>query len=273
MSAPSDLTTLANVKAWQGITTTDSDPQISALISASSRMIYSFLGRPSLLPRSWTDRYDGRVGQTRVLLRNWPVISVQSVQAGVSSLSAVDPSRPTIGYALAPDPWGGAPPGAPQTLDLYGGAIADRQGLIVTYTAGHQDTFSGVVPSGGGTIVPSSAYGAWATDQGVVFTNTGAALALVSGTPAAGQYAVSATGTYTFAAADQNAPVSISFGFIPSELGQACVELVAQRLFAGSRVGVKSKSLGGQETVGYDTAGIPDAVKMMLQPYRKVVPL
>lgn len=273
MTKPSDLTTRDAVKSWQGIVGAASDTQIDALVSAASRTILSFLGRPSILPRAWLDRYDGRTGLRALTLRNWPVIAVQSVAVGAVSLPPTNPANPSIGYALEASSYGDAPPGVPQAVQLFGAGVAGPQGVAVAYTAGYQETAAAVVPTGGGTFTPEPSYGAWGSDQGVVFAATGVALARVASAPTAGQYAVSTTGTYTFAAADAGKAIAIAFGYVPADLGQACVELVAHRMAAGSRVGVKSKSLGGQETVSFDISGVPDAVKSMLQPYRQVLPL
>lgn len=272
MTKPSDLTTRDAVKSWQGIVGAASDTQIDALVSAASRTILSFLGRPSILPRAWLDRYDGRTGLRALTLRNWPVIAVQSVAVGAVSLPPTNPANPSIGYALAPDAYGDAPPGGPQSLALFGAGAAGPQGIAVSYTAGYQETASVKAPAGGGAVTPDPSYGAWGSDQGVSYESTGVALTRVASAPAAGQYSV-VNGAYTFAAADAGAAISIAFGYVPADLGQACVELVAHRLVAGSRVGVKSKSLGGQETVTFDVSGLPDAVKAMLQPYRQVLPL
>lgn len=277
MGAPFDLTTTEAVKTWQGIASSDSDTQIAALISSSSRAILAFLGRPSVLPRAWADRYDGRPGLRRVMLRNWPVISVQSVIAGVTPMVATSPGAPSTGYALEADPWGGIPPGGPQSLVLYGqaGGNVGAQGLAVNYTAGYQAEDLFVVPSDGGTYTPAPAYGVWASDQGVVNVASGATLTRLAANTlvSAGQYSIDADGAYLFASADAGAAVAITYGYVPADLAQACVETAAHRLSAGGRVGVKSKSLGGQETVSYDMSGLPDAVKMMLQPYRRVAPL
>jgi hypothetical protein len=281
MAAPSDLTSLAAVKLWGGISVSDSDAQLSALISSASRAILSSLSRPAILPTVYTDRYDSRIEQKRLMLRNWPVISVTSVQVGSDVLSAVNPLtlspinplvQPGFGYALEPDRWDGAPPGAPQSLDFFSWrAFAGRQGIQVVYTAGYQSTDAAVIPATPYQVTALAPYGAWASDQGVVFSATGAALTAVTGTPSTGQYSVTA-GVYTFAAADAGKAVQISYGFVPFDLAQACIELVMHRFTAQSRVGVKSKSLGGQETVSYDTSGIPASVAAMVQPYAKVVP-
>ena len=272
MTSPLDLTTLAAVKSWLATPDMGSDTQITSLISSASRMIMSFLGRPSLAPLAYSDRYDGRPDLRRVVLRNWPVVKVSGVTVGTYVLSAVDPSNPSFGYELETDPWAGAPPGTSRAVNLLGGAASygGRQAILVNYVAGYQETDVVTIPSPGGAVTPAPLYGNWVNDQGVVYTSTGTALTLVTGTPVQGQYALSA-GVYTFAAADGNTSVSISYGYVPFDLAQACIELVAQRLSAASRVGVKTKSLGGMESVSYDTSAIPDAVKMMLTPYKQAM--
>ena len=87
--------------------------------------------------------------------------------------------------------------------------------------------------------------------------------------PTIGQYAVSG-GVYTFSAADQNAAILLSYSFIPPDLEQACIELVAERYRYRGRIGEKAKTLGGQETTSYLITDLPPAVKMMLDPYKRV---
>ena len=270
-----DLTTVDTLKAWMGITTTDTDAIIARNITAASRAILGFIGRPNIMPQVWTERYDGRVGLRRVILRNWPVISVQSLVVAGTPQRAVDPASPAYGYCLEADSWGGVPPGAPQALELFYalGEGAGMQGITVSYTAGYQETETFTVPIGGGTFTTAGVFGAWALDCGVTYAATGAALTRVASAPGAGQYSVSAIGVYTFAAADNGTDVSISYGFVPADLAQACVETAALRVSAGQRVGVKSKSLGGQETVSYDTAAIPDAAARAIQAYKRVAML
>ena len=284
MATPFDLTTTAAVKSWQSLTTADQDTVIGGLITAASRSILGYLGRPFILPKVWTDRYDVRVGLRKVILRNWPVVSVSAVQIGATSIQAINPQVVTPpspsqypGFILDTDPWGGAPPGSPVGLSFVSDptlfAVYCQQGLQVTYTAGYQDTDTFTVASGGGSQAASPLYGNWASDMGVVYAATGVALTAVSGAPATGQYTVDSSGNYTFAAGDQGLAVTANYGYVPMDLAQACIEVVAQRLVAGSRVGVKSKSLGGQETVSYDMSAMPDAVMKSLQPYKKVFTL
>jgi hypothetical protein len=97
----------------------------------------------------------------------------------------------------------------------------------------------------------------------------GLALAAVKGTPAQGQYSV-ANGIYAFSPADAGQSVLISYGYVPQDLAQAALELAAGRFRAAERIGITSKSMGGQETIAYDMSPIPAPVRAMLQPYKRV---
>lgn len=62
------------------------------------------------------------------------------------------------------------------------------------------------------TVTPPSS-GVFDTDLGVIYTATGLPLALVASGPATGQYAVTAGGQYTFAAADTTLGVKITYAY------------------------------------------------------------
>jgi hypothetical protein len=104
---------------------------------------------------------------------------------------------------------------------------------------------------------------------GVVYAGSGAALSAVSSAPTTGQYCV-AGGAYTFSVGDAGAAVAISYGYVPQDVAQAALELAAERFRAAERIGLRSKSLGGQETIAYDTSAISAPVMALLQPYRRV---
>ena len=94
-------------------------------------------------------------------------------------------------------------------------------------------------------------------------------LVAVSGSPAIGQYSVS-NGAYTFNAADAGEAMLISYGFVPYDLANACAQWVAELLQYQTRPGVRSKSLGGQETVSYVVGKMPPTVAGIIAPYRRV---
>jgi hypothetical protein len=94
-------------------------------------------------------------------------------------------------------------------------------------------------------------------------------LSAVASAPSTGQYSVAA-GTYTFNAGDAGAAVAISYGYVPQDVAQAALELAAERFRAADRIGLRSKSIGGQETISYDVSAISAPVISLLQPYRRV---
>jgi hypothetical protein len=267
-----DLTNLVALKAWLGLPAAASpnDATLSALITAASRAILAATSRPGLLPQSYSETLDAE--SDRVFLRHWPVLQVASVTLeGVAlfpTTAAV--ACPSVGYALRPDDV--APPGRPQALDIFGRrARKRRQNLVVDYTAGYgvQLEAQSVPAASPFTTAALAPYGPWASDGGVVYAATGASLTAVAAAPALGQYAVAA-GLYTFGAGDAGAAVAISYGYIPQDLAQAALELAAERFRAAEHIGLRSKSMGGQETIGYDMSAISAPVLAMIQPYRRV---
>jgi hypothetical protein len=279
--AASDLAVLADVKTWlsgsSGIGTSD-DSLLARLITDVSGAITAYLGRASLAPRACAERMDGN-GKTRLYLRHYPVLQMTSLTIDNFAVPAlVLPAAGAPhgkGYLL--EAWDGLPPGRPQALDVFHSAYRNgRQNVAVAYTAGYAvEGESATVPTAPGpyTVSAQAPFGPWASDAGVVYssgTNSGTALAPVAGTPSAGQYNV-ASGVYTFAAADAGAAVSISYGFIPAAINNACIEWVAERYRYRTRVGQSSQSVSGQITSSYSLKEMPDFVRASLDPYRAVV--
>ncbi|OYV49373.1 MAG: hypothetical protein B7Z78_13805 [Rhodospirillales bacterium 20-60-12] len=79
-------------------------------------------------------------------------------------------------------------------------------------------------------------------------------------------------GSYnTFRRDVQNVQVSYSAGFssVPSDVAQACIELVAFKRAKRSRIDKKNETLGSQQTIGFDTSDMPASVKTTLMPYQR----
>ena len=270
--SPYDLTSLASVKAWLGLPAAagPNDATLAALVTAASRAVMAALGRLALLPQACTETLD--LETRRVILRQWPVLGVSSVLwRGIVIPPDANPDpEASMGYALQPGDF--APPGRPQALDLFGSIYRPgRQSLVVSYRAGYAvqgetQTVPSAAPYELAALAP---YGPWASDLGATYAATGAALSPVSLAPGAGQYAASG-GVYTFSAADAGKTVSIGYGYVPQDLSQAATELAAWRFRAAERIGLTSKSLGGQETIAYDTSAIPAPILAMLQPYKRI---
>lgn len=97
--AQGDLTTLADVKAWMGITVTDQDAVLTRLISAASNYIQSWLNR-DLLAADYTERFNG-TGTASLMLPNYPVLSVTSVK--INGLTIPAGSDSADGYFFDSD--------------------------------------------------------------------------------------------------------------------------------------------------------------------------
>ena len=91
--AASDLATLADVKTWlsgsSGIGSSD-DALLARLITDVSGAITAYLGRPSLVPRAFAERYDGD-GKARLFLRRYPVLQVTSLVVDTVAVAAAVP--------------------------------------------------------------------------------------------------------------------------------------------------------------------------------------
>lgn len=261
------LTSLPVVQAWLGISTPDDNGLLARLIGSASRAVHGYLQRPSLLLHPCAETYDGP-GGGRLLLRQWPVLSVASLSVGASPVPAAA-AYGQSGYRL--EAWDGYPPGSPQALDLSGYAYSPGAGNVaVAYTAGYAvlDEPHTVPTAAPLSVAVTAPCGPWAADQGVTLAD-GTPLTAVTGTPAAGQYSVQ-SGRYAFAAADAGTAVLVSYGFVPADVEQACVELVGERYRTKDRIGENSKTLGGQETVSFSTDSMNKHVRELLQPFRRL---
>lgn len=79
---------------------------------------------------------------------------------------------------------------------------------------------------------------------------------------------------YTFNSGVLNCSVTYTAGYasVPPEIGQACIEIVANRYREKDRIGLTSKGLAG-ETIAYSQKDFPDSVRTILNNYKKVVPI
>jgi hypothetical protein len=273
--AASDLATLADVKTWlsgsSGIGSSD-DALISRLITDVSGAITAYLGRPSLVPRTYMERLDGN-DKTRLFLRHYPVLQVITLLIDTVAVPAAAPAGAplTKGYLL--EAWDGLPPGRPQALDVFRIFYRKgRQNIVVDYTAGYAvESEAASVPGAPGpyNVTVAAPFGPWVSDSGVTYSN-GAALVAVAGNPTAGEYNVT-NGVYGFAAADAGAAVLVSYGFIPAAINNACIEWVAERYRYRTRVGQSAQTVQGQQTASYSLKDIPDFIRASLDPYRSVV--
>lgn len=87
--AAGDLTTLANAKLWLGISVATDDAQIQRLITAASDFIVQYCSRNFAVTAYTQRKYHGNGNQTLVL-RNWPIISVELLQIDGVTVPAAD---------------------------------------------------------------------------------------------------------------------------------------------------------------------------------------
>ena len=59
---------------------------------------------------------------------------------------------------------------------------------------------------------------------------------------------------------------------IPDDLEQACIELVGLRFRDKDRIGVVSKGMAG-ETTAFSQKDVPDPVRVVLDSYKRILPL
>ncbi len=268
------LTTLANVKTFAISTvpsatqSTADDTLLNSLINQASMAITNYIQRSNIARTAYVDQISG-AGNEVITLKNWPVVSVQSVVTPVVSIPA-RPSPAYSGFYLGTQD--GSIAGRPQQVFVQGYCFPRGQGNVtVNYQAGYCiQNEAATVPGGSYTLVVQQPYGSWCQDDGVTYAN-GTALTPVTGVPTAGQYTVAA-GAYTFAAADTTAAVLISYSYIPFDIEQVCIELAVERYQYKKHVGMKSVG-AAQSTTTYDNSGLNQYSKMLLNPYRKAFPL
>ncbi|MGO9135745.1 MAG: head-tail connector protein [Methylovirgula sp.] len=273
MPSPYDLADLVDLKAWLDVQSDDDDTLLASLISQISRTILTYCDRASILPSAHTEIRDGG-NEDAIVLRQWPVTAISALTIdgiSIDPASALVPGGArTPGYVL--EPAGRAPPGRMQKLALRGKRfVAGVQNISIAYQAGYQIGHEmALVPLASAyTIAAQAPYGAWASDCGVAYAS-GAPLTVVASNPTTGQYSVAA-GVYQFAAGDADRAVTLSYGYVPADLAFCCMDWAAELYTYRDRIGQRSKSLGGQETVSFIVKDVPDFVASALQPYRRVV--
>lgn len=123
--AAGDLTDLAAVKRWLGISSDNDDALLGDLITQVSAFVESFLQR-SVLTATHVETYRG-TGGSRFLLRNWPVQSVTAVEWGETRIdNAVDAVGAASGVATDG-----------RSVILVGARTPYGQPVRVTYVAGY----------------------------------------------------------------------------------------------------------------------------------------
>lgn len=293
-----NLTYLATVKAYLGITTTASDAQLTRMITALSNMALAYMQRGNNLALTTYTETQSGVGNQQMMLRNWPAISVSAVlisnasygyggsmfgTSGLPSPPQNIPAQTTFGSnGFALEAWDGALPGKPQNVNLNGyNYPRGNANIQFTYKAGYcVQNEDQTIPSTPGpyTVTPNVPNGPMSADNTPVYASSGVPFVLVTSSPTIGQYqfslnASTGIGTYTFAAADEGVAILLNYSFIPSDLENAVIDMVSERFKYSTRIGEKSHSLGGQETVSFDNSGLTSFDMLSLNPYKKAFAL
>jgi hypothetical protein len=295
-----DLTTLVRVQLWLPGSGSSANPLLSSiLIPDASRTISNKLNRARLFYQTFTRTIDG-VGNYQIMLPDYPVESITSIQMGSQLLQPAPlptPGQPSLiptnsfgGFGYRFVPWHGDLPGDPSVVEMVNGVFSRGvQNIKVTYQAGYvMKSESHVIPATPFKVTVIQPQGIWCQDNGVVYASNSVALTQVSGTPLLGDYnspsdpptTLSELGQYTFSASDTGKTVLITYSFVPSDLELACIQLVGENYSYRDRIGQLDKVLGGQETVRFLRGGIgrgqmfnmPPEVEDRIWPYVSVIP-
>jgi hypothetical protein len=285
---PDVLTTLALVKGWLRIppSNTGDDLNLQALVNAVNTDFLSQISRQSILAKPYTEIRDGN-GKDRMVLRQYPVQAVSLVQVGPYVLLPYNPFAASqtlyTGFLINSSAFVsvGGYTSDEHCVSLQGYLFQrGRQNVKFGYVGGYvaQGSATQNVPvspyqvqvSGPASGIPPSA--PFVGDQGVTYANGTALTPLTTpGTPGVGQYAVSSTGLYTFAAGDSGQSVTINFIYqaAPADVTQACTEWAAFRYQAKDRGNKRSIVTETHLQTTFDTRAMPDTVKDVIEQYMR----
>lgn len=251
------LTTLANVKAYLAISTTGSDAIIATLIPRESAYVEQWTNRRFPRVVNTAKRLNGS-GSAVLVLPDSPILSIESLTInGGTRIPASDGQ--TFGYLIDDS-----------AISLIGGVFTKGRGNVVcSWTAGYRESETAFVPSGNTPTLSPTMGGTAVTNIGVSDAN-GAAFTLVGNAPAVGQYNFT-VGTYTFSAADVGKAVTMDYYYVPGPVEQGCIEMIGLDLRQRDNLGVVQKQLAN-EFVIYSDKSMTRSVKEMLSPYRRMAP-
>lgn len=262
-----DLTTLANVKDWLGLSSanTASDQLISQLITRASAFVLNTINRSHIGLEQFTEMYDG-YGSTFMVLRRAPVYQVLALSFSGTPISPAAGDGFTSAYCngFVLDP-GNEKTTSRITL-FHHVTPRGRGSVMVRYTAGFVTEEIFTIPDDSYTITVAKTWlGNVKVEGDEIFEE-------VAADPAPGQYTASG-GTYVFNVADQGKQVAVSYSYVPADIEQSVIELVGERFKYKDRIGEASKSLGGQETVSFRLGSMNDFTRDALLAYKLVAPV
>lgn len=264
-----NLCTLAQVKAYLGIASseTSQDAVLNALIEAYTARVSRYCDR-NFDSANYAEIRNG-YGADRMVLRQWPVTAISSVNVGSSAIPAGANLGARAGYRNTDLTYGDG-----RSLVLSGYTFDKGLGNVqINYTAGYAAinvTENWNIPGNPGpytiTVLQALKY---IGGDSITFTVGGAPLTRVVGNPADNQYSVSASGVFTFNAADAALGVTINYQILgfPADLSQAVIELVGLRYKSRSWIGFTSKTLA-TESISFATEDMPAPIMEALSGYR-----
>lgn len=254
-----DLTTLAAVKAYLAITTSNQDALIASLIPRESGLIESWTGRRFPGIAHTLRRLNGS-GTQSLTLPDSPILSISflsidgvEVEASADGLAAGYTHDTTQVYLVGLQRF----PNRPQSV-------------VCSWIAGYQENETAFVPTGNTPTLTPSNGGRAVENLSVTAVATELELTEVGAAPVAGQYTF-VDGVYTFNASNSGDQVTMAYRYVPGQIEQACIEMVGLDLKQRDNLGITSKSLAN-ETISYTDKGMTASVKELLQPFRKMVP-
>lgn len=260
-----NLTTLANVKQYLSITTTNQDALITSLIARESALVEAWTGRTFPSVSNTNKRLNGN-GSKKLVLPDQPILSVSAVSILGSAISSsadgvaagfmFDDTCLYLVGGIAGMSWGDRFPNVPQSV-------------TVSWEAGYQTSETAFVPTGNTPTITPVNGGTAATVVSVVDNTTGLTMTQVGSSPLTGQFSFSA-GVFTFNSAQYNDSVTMTYKYIPAAVEQAVIEMVGLDLQQRTNIGINSKTLA-TESITYEKKGISDSAKELLMPYRRVV--
>lgn len=256
-----DLTTVTRYKAFVGVTVTTADALYARLIRSESRVAEQWCGRSLSGYASFSARLNG-TGTSRLVLPKRPILEVASLTIGSATVQYnADGNSPGFSF---------------DDTCLY--LAAERfpyipQSVACEWTAGWRAVETQVIPTGNTpTITPYEGLPVAITSVVEAVTNV-AFTANTANTPAAGEYYFNAeAGTLVFNTADAGKSVVLTYGYVPADVEQAVIEMIALDVKQRDNIGVRSKTLGN-ESISYDDRGMTPSAKAALENYRSRVPM
>lgn len=249
-----NLTTTAAVKSYLGISNTNQDTLIAALIARATSLIENFTGKTFPTVQNVSKLLDG-TGTQVLVMPDFPILEVSLLKLGVTSVSA-SVNGSAAGYVVDEN-----------SLTLVGQTFPlGKKNVTCSWNAGYRESEVAFIPTGNApTLTPTT--GGTAVTAVSVTNAAGVAYTQVGSSPAAAQFSFAA-GVFSFNTANVGAQVSMEYAYVPAAVEQACIETVALKLKQRDTIGVQSKSLAG-ETIAYRDQDMSTSAKAMLQPYRK----